>query len=337
MQGALREARKGIGKTSPNPIVGAVLVVRNKIIARGHHRRAGAPHAEVECLRRFQGVAPAGSILYLTLEPCSTVGRTPACTEAIIRSGVKTVVVGAIDVNPHHRGRGLDLLRQAGLEVRGGVLSDECTRMNEAFNKWITTGLPFVIAKCGMSLDGRLTRPLGDRPWITSAVARLHAHQLRGRVDAIIIGAETLRADNPRLTVRGIEGRRQPWRVIMTRSGKLPRQARLFADRFADRTLVYRRKSLRAVLQDLGRKNVTSVLIEGGGEILGQALDGRLIDQAQVYLGPILTGGPVIAFAGKGTPNTKTAARLERISYLRLADNVCVVGYPKFLSQGAGE
>jgi diaminohydroxyphosphoribosylaminopyrimidine deaminase/5-amino-6-(5-phosphoribosylamino)uracil reductase len=336
MRAALREARKGLGRTSPNPAVGAVLIAGDKIIARGHHRKAGGPHAEVECLRHFGDVPPAEATLYLTLEPCSTLGHTGACTEKIIQSGIKAVVIGAIDVNPRHSGRGVKILQEAGVEVRVGILADECATLNEAFNKWITTGRPFVIAKCGMSLDGRLTKPPGETRWITGPAARRHAHALRAQVDAIIVGAETVRADNPRLTLRGVRGVKQPWRVILTRSAKLSPMARVFRDRFAERTLVYRRRRLESVLDDLGRKNITSVLIEGGGEILSQALDGALIDKVQVYLGPIMTGGPVVAFAGRGAADTRHAVHLERVSYTRVADNVCVIGYPQFLSN-AGE
>src|SRR5206468_3584145 len=152
-------------------------------------------------------------------------------------------VIGATDVNPRHCGRGIVQLRNAGVTVRQGVLAEKCTRLNEAFNKWIVTGQPFVIAKCGMSLDGRLTRPSGEPRWITERAARGDAHQLRARVDAVLVGAETVRADNPRLTVRGVRGMRQPWRVVLTRSGRLPRHAHLFSDRFAARTLIYERKS----------------------------------------------------------------------------------------------
>lgn len=329
MRIALGEARKGLGETSPNPAVGAVLVIKDKVIARGHHRQAGGPHAEVECLRQVTRTDAARSTMYLTLEPCSTVGRTPPCTREIIRAGVKRVVIGAIDVNPRHDGRGIAELRAAEIDVEVGVLGDECTALNEAFNKWIVTRQPFVIAKCGMSLDGRLTRPPAEPTWITSAAARRHAHKLRGTVDAILVGAETVRADDPRLTVGGTRGARQPWRVVLTRSGKLPRKAQLFTDRHRERTIIYRRQPLSSVLQDLGSKNVTSVLIEGGGEILGQALDAGLIDKAQIYMGSMFTGGPVIAFGGRGAPSTPEAARLERISYTRLGDNICVTGYPR--------
>src|SRR4051812_22395263 len=148
MQAALSEARRGLGLTSPNPAVGAVLVMGNRIVARGHHRRAGAPHAEVECLTRFGRPLPKTATMYVTLEPCSTIGRTGACTTVLIQSGLKKLVVGAIDPNPKHAGRGIEALRNADVDVQVGVLADECTRLNESYNKWITTGLPFVIAKC---------------------------------------------------------------------------------------------------------------------------------------------------------------------------------------------
>jgi diaminohydroxyphosphoribosylaminopyrimidine deaminase/5-amino-6-(5-phosphoribosylamino)uracil reductase len=329
MRAALKEAAKGLGRTSPNPAVGAVLVDKGKIVAAGHHRGAGLPHAEIECLRR----APVGrkktSTLYVTLEPCSTVGRTGACIETIIASGIKRVVVGAIDPNPRHRGTGLDQLKQAGLEVRAGVLADECASLNEAFNKWIVTSEPFVIAKCGMTLDGRLTRPPAEPRSITSRSSRAHARRLRSAVDAILVGAETIRQDDPRLTVRPSRGRHQPLRVLLTRSGKLPAQACVFRDRFADRTRVYRNRSLAEVLTDLGRQNVTSVLIEGGGEILGQALDQRLIDKIRIYVAPLLRGGPVVAFGGVGAADTQSAVRLTDVRYERMGNDVCLTGYAR--------
>jgi len=331
MRAALNEAKKALGQTSPNPAVGAVLVIDNRIMAKGHHREAGRGHAEIECLRDFGARVPARAMLYVTLEPCSTAGRTAPCTDAIIKAGIKSVVVGAPDVNPRHSGNGIMQLRNAGVKVREGVLADECSRLNEAFNKWIVRGRPFVIAKCGMSLDGRLTRPAGEPGWITDRSARRHANKLRSRVDAVLVGAESVRMDNPRLTVRGVRRARQPWRIVLTRSGSLPRSAHLFSDRFALRTLIYRDKSLAAVLKNLGKRGVTSVLIEGGGEVLGQSLDARLIDKVHLYLGPILSGGPVIAFPGRGAENTANALRLRCVSYRRIGQSVCITGYPEVL------
>jgi diaminohydroxyphosphoribosylaminopyrimidine deaminase/5-amino-6-(5-phosphoribosylamino)uracil reductase len=329
MRAALKEAKKALGQTSPNPAVGAVLVIDNRIVAKGHHREAGRDHAEIECLRDFRAPVPARATLFVTLEPCSTAGRTAPCTNAILSAGVKNVVVGAIDVNPRHSGKGIMQLRNAGVNVREGVLAEECARLNEAFNKWIVTGCPFVIAKCGMSLDGRLTRSPVEPRWITGPSARRHARELRAHVDAVLVGAETVRADNPRLTVRGADRGRQPWRVVLTRSGKLPRRARLFSDRLAARTLIYKAKSLAGVLKNLGKRGITSVLFEGGGDVLGQALDARLIDKVQLYLGPILSGGPVIAFPGRGADNTANAVHLRRVSYQRIGQSVCITGYPE--------
>jgi len=218
-------------------------------------------------------------------------------------------------------------LRDAGVHVRQGILAEDCARLNEAFNKWIISRQPFVIAKCGMSLDGRLTRPPGESRWITSPAARRHARDLRAQVDAILVGAETVRADNPRLTLRGTRHVQQPWRVVLTRLGNLPKRAHLFSDRLAAKTLIYKGKSLASVLRNLGKKNVTSVLIEGGGEILGQALDARLIDKVQIYLGPLFVGGPVIAFFGHGAKSTAEAMRLGRVSYQQIGQNVCITAY----------
>lgn len=327
MREALVEARKAVGETSPNPAVGALLVANGKIIGRGHHRRAGRPHAEIECLRSLRGPLPKNATLYVTLEPCSTTGRTPPCTDTIIAAGIKNVVIGASDPNPLHVGRGAEQLRAAGVKVEQGILASECALLNESFNKWIETRRPFVIAKCGMSLDGRLTRRPDESRWLTSAAARRHAHALRAQIDAILIGAETLRRDNPRLTVRGPGRKTQPWRIVLSRSGKWPWGATLFNDRFAHRTIVYQKKSLEQVLIDLGRKEITSVLIEGGGDVLAQALDARLIDKVQIYLAPLLVGGPVLAFPGRGVGSTDEAMQLRNAVYQRIGDDVCVSAY----------
>lgn len=330
MRAALIEARRGLGLTSPNPAVGAVLVTDGKVSARGHHRRAGSPHAEVECLARFSRTVPKSATLFVTLEPCSTTGKTGPCTTAIIDAGVKRLVVGTLDPNPKHAGRGIDRLKKAGIDVQLGVLSEECCELNESYNKWIQTGVPFVIAKCGMSLDGRLTAPPTESQWLTSAASRRDAHRLRGQVDAILVGAETIRADNPRLTLRGKPGAKQPWRVVLSRSGKLPGRARIFTDRFASRTLVYRQIQLDVLLRELGAKEITSVLIEGGGDVLSQALDRHLIDKVQIYLAPIFTGGPALAFAGNGAGATSAASRLGRVHFERVGMDLRVVGYPTF-------
>ena len=280
-------------------------------------------------MRAFGKTVPRHATLYVTMEPCSTAGRTPPCTEAIIAGGIANVVLGAVDPNPRHAGRASTLLRRRGIAVETGVLGDECSQLNESYNKWIRTGEPFVIAKCGMSLDGRLTRPPGETRWLTSKSAREHARKLRGQIDAILIGADTLRADDPRLSVRGggSSPPRQPWRVVLTRSAKLPAAAKIFTDRWADRTLIYRNQNLPAVLRDLGKRDVTSVLIEGGGDVLGQALDAHLIDKVQLYIAPIFTSGPVPAFAGKGAAATENSLRLIDPHFEIITGDICVSGH----------
>lgn len=338
MRAALREAGRGLGQTSPNPAVGAVVVRGGRIVARGFHRRAGEPHAEIEALHAMKNPSLArGATIYVTLEPCSTHGRTPPCADAIIRAGFARVVIGAVDPNPAHAGRGVELLHTAGIAVTVGILESECRELNAAFNKWIVTRLPLVIAKAGMSLDGRLTRPQGEGQWLTSAASRADAMRLRARVDAILIGAETLRVDNPRLTVRGVPGARQPWRVVVTRSGALPSDAHLFTDAHCDRTLVFRGKSLRAVLRELGRREITSVLLEGGGQVLGEAFDRRLVDRVQFYVAPLLCGGPVAAVGGRGVGATAEAPQLRNPRYDKIGSDLRLtaeVQYPDALSAG---
>lgn len=323
MRAAFREAERGIGQTSPNPAVGAVIVRGGRIIARGFHSGAGQPHAEIEALRALERAELArGATIYVTLEPCSTHGRTPPCVDALIREGVRRVVIGAIDPNPAHAGRAVKLLRGAGIEVKAGVLETECREMNAAFNHWVVTKRPFVIAKAGMSLDGRLTRPPGEGPWLTSPIARRDVHQLRARVDAILIGAGTLRADNPKLTVRDIPDARQPWRVIVGDRRPLPRTAHVFTDAHRERTLVYQGKSLRTVLRDLGQREITSVIIEGGMRVLGEAFDQRLVHRVQFYLAPLLCGGPAVVIGGRGAGATASSLTLRNPRYSRIGPDL---------------
>ena len=351
---ALREAARGIGCTSPNPAVGALIVSRDgkKILARGWHRSAGLPHAEIEALnalrKKFAASSAAdaarGATLYVTLEPCSTHGRTPPCVDAIIRAGFARVVIGAIDPNPAHAGRGIEILKKAGIAVVAGVLNEECRSLNAAFNKWIFSKMPFVIAKCGMSLDGRITRAPGEGQWLTRKASRADAHALRAQVDAILIGAETLRVDNPRLTIRNFSNetveknrarittksvveKKQPWRVIISRSGKnLPRAAHVFTDEHRERTIVFKKKSLRAVLRELGKREITSVLIEGGMRVLGEAFDKKLVDRVQFYIAPILVGGPKACVGGRGAESTAKASRIVNARCKKIGNDLRLTG-----------
>ncbi len=332
MRLALREAAKGIGRTSPNPAVGAVIVKGGRVIAKGWHRCAGGAHAEVEALRSLKVPRRArGATIYVTLEPCCTHGRTPPCTDAIAVAGIRRVVVGATDPNPRHAGRAFSILKKAGIAVTTGILAEECAALNAGFNKWITTGMPLVIAKAGLSLDGRLTRPRGEGPWLTGEKSRADVTRLRAQVDAILVGAGTVRADNPRLTVRGLRdaSARQPWRVVLTRSGRLAKTAHLFSDEHRARTLVFRGKSLRAVLRDLGARGCTSVMIEGGGALLGSAFDAGLVDRVQFYLAPLLCGGPDV-IGGRGAGSTVAAVKLRNVAFrkigldIRMTAEVCL-------------
>ena len=365
MRQALALARRGLGKTSPNPAVGAVLVLAplragrsGRVIGEGWHKQAGGPHAEVLALRNTEGRAKhkplhaSRSTLYVTLEPCCTHGRTPPCTDAIIAAGIKRVVVAARDPNPKHSGRGLTILRRAGIRVESGLLADEAARMNEAFNKWITTGIPLVIAKAAMSLDGKIATRTGDSKWITSDASRRYAHKLRAQVDAIMVGANTVIRDDPRLTPRsrGVRRTKQPWRVVVDARGRCPKNAKLFTDVHRSRaivitsnkspahwrrylplegitviTLPWKRRGvdLCAALRALGRMNVTSVLVEGGGEMLGAMFDAQLVDRVALFHAPIIIGGrlAVPAVGGEGVAQVSKAVRLRDCQWQRIGKN----------------
>jgi len=328
---ALDEARKGLGLTSPNPAVGAVLVKNGEVIGAGFHRGAGSPHAEVEAIadaRRNLHPSFAGATLYVTLEPCSTHGRTPPCTDAIIAAHMDRVVYGSTDPNPVHQSRSDAILRAAGIEVTGGVLQEECDLLIRPFAKWITTGLPYVIVKVGQSLDGRITRPAGESQWLTSEAARVHGRRLRQKVDAILVGAETIRRDDPMLTVRetGSTDRvRQPWRVILSQSGDLPQNAKVFTDAFKDRTFVLSHLEFPEVLRELGRRQITSLLIEGGGIVIGEAFACRQVDEVHWYIAPRLCGGGRNSVAGSPLPES---VELDQVNILPMGSNVLVSGFP---------
>lgn len=308
MQIALQEARKGVGKTAPNPPVGAVIVKDDELLGRGWHRRAGMPHAEVEALRAAiaaHGAARVkGATAYVTLEPCSTVGRTPACTSGLIEAGISRVVYACQDPNPFHAGAADALLRQAGIEVLPGVLNDACEKILRPFFKVQRTGLPWVIWKCAMSLDGKITRPPGEGQWLSSEASRADVQKLRSEVDAILTSGETVRQDKPSLTIRNpelLEGRDQPWRVICTdRPETLPTDAPLLCDEWKQRTLLRPSGDLTSLLKQLAREQgVLSVMIEAGGKFSAAMLRAGLVDEIVIYYAPLLCGDTVPALAGE--------------------------------------
>ncbi len=319
MQRALALARRGQGLTRPNPPVGAVVVKGGRAVGEGWHRKAGGPHAEVYALRAA-GARARGATLDVTLEPCSTFGRTPPCTDALLAAGIARVVVATSDPNPAHAGRGLRLLARRGLVVTSGVCGVEARALIEPFALRILKRRPFVTLKLGVTLDGRIADRRGKSKWITGPAARRHVQALRRRVDAILVGAGTVRADDPQLTPRPAAGRR-PLRVVVSQAGRLPPRARLFTDERAADTLVYvpaaaaavpvgratvvatrgARVSLSAVLEDLARRGVMHVLCEGGGELAAALLRAGLVDEVQWIVAPRLlgaTGRPAVGGAG---------------------------------------
>lgn len=332
MRLALGEARKGVGRTAPNPPVGAVIVKDGVVIGCGWHRAAGLPHAEREALadalRNLGPEAVRGACAYVTLEPCSTHGRTPPCTEGLVAAGISRVVYACADRNPAHAGRADAILDRAGIEVASGALAAECEPLLRPFFKVHETGLPWVIWKTAMSLDGRITRPPGDGQWLTGEAARADVQRLRASVDAIITSGETVRRDRPALTIRVpelLEGRLQPWRVVVTdRPESLPADTPLLHDEWRDRTLLRPRGDLAALLRDLAAtQGVLSVLIEAGGEFSAAMFEAGLVDEVVVYLAPLLCGGPVPALGGGGFPDPR---KLRDVRFERIGEDVRLSG-----------
>jgi diaminohydroxyphosphoribosylaminopyrimidine deaminase/5-amino-6-(5-phosphoribosylamino)uracil reductase len=328
MRRAIEEAGKGIGRTSPNPPVGAVVVKEGEEIGCGWHRGAGLPHAEREAMAAVRqshgGDALRGSTVYVTLEPCSTQGRTPPCTDGLIEAGVARVVYAVEDPNPAHSGRADRLLAAAGIEVVHGVLADEAAPMLRPFSKVQRCGLPWIILKTAMSLDGRITRPPGEGMWLTGPEARAEVQRLRAEVDAVVTSGETVRQDRPRLDLRDpglATGRAQPWRVVLTdRPESLPMDAPLFVDSHRERTLVEKRAEVEDVLRRLVReRGVSAVLVECGGRLAADLLDRGLVDEWVAFLAPLMGGGPLPAVAGAGFPE---GLRLEKPEFHRFGDDV---------------
>jgi len=329
MREALAEGAKGVGSTSPNPPVGAVLASVGRILGRGWHRRAGEPHAEVHALAdaEAQGHDPRGATLYVTLEPCSSHGRTPPCVDAILRAGIGRVVVAANDPDPRHRGRGFEILRGAGVVAEAGLLAAEAEEQLRFFTSRVTRGRPWLIAKTAATLDGRTALGSGEGQWISSEASREDVQSWRRLCDAILIGGATLRADDPALTLRGphAEGREQPLRVVLSAGGAtLPDGARLFRDEHAERTRVYRGIPLRAALKRLSaEEGVNAVLLESGGRLLGEAFREGLVDELVLYLAPRLGGGERRLF-----PAEDFSTALGRIEVTRIGPDIRIVGRP---------
>ncbi len=313
MARAAELARKGRFGAHPNPMVGAVVVKNGKAIGEGAHLRYGGPHAEVNALRSCR-VRPAGASLYVTLEPCSTWGKTPPCTGAVIKAGIKEVHIGALDPNPANGGKSAAVLRRAGIKVRTGLLREECEALNPAFNKFMRTGLPYVTVKTAQSLDGRIADAAGRSRWISSPESRLEAHRLRAEADAVLAGIGTVLADDPLLNVRGVRVPRQPWVVVLDSAFRVPKSAKIFRNgrvliattrrasvsamkKFHDKARILvlpsenGRVSLPALLKELGRLGIAHVLVEGGGKVAGSFISQGLADRFVCFVAPMLIGG----------------------------------------------
>ena len=392
---AIDLARRGCGLTSPNPMVGALLVKGGKTIGRGWHRRAGGPHAEIEALRDAQkhGHNPHGATLYVTLEPCCTHGRTPPCTDAIITAGIKRVVIGTVDPNPKHSGWAFKILRRAGIMIdvfgvprsrgkdntshpsrlKAGLqtkLADECARLNEAFNHWIVHHTPFVTVKAAMTLDGKIATAGGESKWITGEKARAHGMKLRQGGDAILVGINTILADDPSLTLRTKmeDGR---WkmakpirRIVLDSMARTPLKAKVVCDKHAALTTVVVGKSapkqrvaalakrvnvliaplaqsaignrqsainLRWLLKKLGAENVTSLLVEGGGEVNASFLLGGLARRVAFFYAPKILGGRDSrkAVAGEGARSLAEVVQLRDVEWKRLGPDLLLTARVK--------
>lgn len=352
---ALEAAASADHRTSPNPMVGAVLARGGRVLASAHHRRRGEAHAEVLAIQAAGGAA-AGADLFVTLEPCTVQGRTPPCVEAVVASRPRRVVVAMLDPNPAVNGAGVTALRAAGIPVEVGLGEARARRLNEFYVKRMSTGLPFVTAKFAASVDGRIATRTGDSRWISSAESRRRAHHLRHIHDAVLVGATTVVRDDPALTVRLDGDHRQPLRVVLDSTLRVPGSARLLHEPggavvvlTGARAEPSRADQLRAAgaeviavgesptgrvdaleaLRVLARMEVLSVLVEGGAEVLGSFVDARAIDRVIAFLAPTVIGGAaaVAAVGGTGTATVAEALRLRDLEVELLGGDVLVSGY----------
>ena len=355
MRMALRLAAKAKGRTSPNPMVGAVVVKDGKVISRGHHQKAGMPHAEAIALMRA-GSAARGATLYVTLEPCFHMNkRTPPCTPLVVQSGVRRVVVAMIDPNPRVSGEGINTLRKRGIKVVTGVLKDEAMKLNEAFIKHISSGIPFVTLKIAQTLDGKIATVTGESKWITGEKARKEGHRLRDQNDAILVGINTVLRDDPSLTAR-VPGGRDPIRVIVDSTLRTPLGSRVIVQRSRAKTIIATlgqapakkikqleglgvdvivvksskgRVDLKDLVRKLGKMDIMSILIEGGAEINASALQAGIVDKVVLFVAPLLMTGKdsLCSIGGMSPTKLSRAIRLGSVTSRVIGQDLMIEGY----------
>jgi len=357
MRLALQLAEGASGQTGINPAVGCVLVKDGRIIGMGAHLKRGTPHAEIHALQ-MAGDEATGCTAYVTLEPCSHFGKTPPCSDRLIKERVKRVVVACADPNPLVAGTGIERLKAHGIEVRTGVLAEEACLLNEAFNKFIVTRLPFVTLKTASTLDGKIASRTGDSKWITNADSRAYVHTLRHRNQAIMVGAGTVLADDPLLTTRLDVPAQHPIRVVVDSGLRIPLTARVVQDRSAETIVLTTedadptkrdaleqagvtviacgagsRVDLPTAMRLLGERDIATVLLEGGGRLNGAMLERQLIDKILLFYAPKIIGGGIEApanFEFAGFERMNDAIRLKRVAVRQFGDDVCIAGYPDY-------
>lgn len=357
MKTAISLAKLALGQVSPNPAVGAVIVKNDEIIGKGYTQPPGLAHAEIMALKEA-GRRAKGAKMYVTLEPCCHYGRTPPCTEAIISAGIKEVYVAMNDPNPLVAGKGIDRLKEAGIKVKIGECAEEANEITESYIKFITTNTPFITTKYAMSLDGKIATKSGDSKWISSEESRRYVHYLRYTSDAIMVGVNTVLTDDPQLTSRcsfkGGTARKQPLRVIVDANGRTPKTARIFnepgnvllalgKDVPIKQKRIYKKLGaeilelaapngkvdLDDLLRELGKKQITSVLVEGGTDLLGSFFDSNYVDRMIVFIAPIIIGGEKgkTAVGGRGVEKIVNSLKIQHIRTRQFDSDIMITGY----------
>lgn len=331
MRLAIGLAKKAEGMTSPNPLVGAVLVKAGRVVGKGYHKKCGLPHAEVNAIRDA-GPKAKGCDLYVTLEPCDHFGKTPPCTGAIIAAGIERVVIGMKDPNPINNGKGIARLKRAGIKVETGVLEEESKSINLPYIKYIKTGLPYVTLKMAQSLDGKIATSTGNSKWITSEDARAYVQRLRGKVDAVMVGANTVLKDDPSLLCK-IPGAKQPARVIAGGMASIPASAKIFRNADKSKVIVAvgpeGKVDLKDLLKKLGKMGLINILVEGGGELAASLVKRGLVDKYLFFIAPKIIGGrsAVTSVEGEGVKFVKDAVMIKDMKAVMIGRDILIEGY----------